>query len=69
MMIPEGTSQNTMKNRLLRVAADLGSPVTIRRVSGALRFWRSTDEDVQPANEVASRLRTAQRGRHARRRA
>jgi hypothetical protein len=66
MMIPEGTSQNTMKNRILRVAAELGIPVAIRRVPGGLLFWRSTDEDVQQAKEVAVRLRTAQRGQRAR---
>jgi hypothetical protein len=38
MTIPDGTSQNTMKNRILRVAAELGIPVTIRRVPGGLLF-------------------------------
>ena len=32
MPLPEGTSPTTMKNRILRVAAELGMPVTIRRV-------------------------------------
>ena len=64
--IPEGTSPTTMKNRILRVAAELGIPVTIRKVPGGLLFWRSTDEDVQQAKEVADRLQTAQRGRRAR---
>jgi hypothetical protein len=63
--IPEGTSPTTMKNRILRVAAELGMPVTIRKVPGGLLFWRSTDEDVQQAKEVAGRLQTAQRGRRA----
>ena len=38
LLIPDGTSQATMKNRLQRVAAELGIPVTIRRVSGGLLF-------------------------------
>jgi hypothetical protein len=38
MTIPDGTSQNTMKNRILRVAAELGIAVTIRRVPGGLLF-------------------------------
>jgi hypothetical protein len=57
--LPEGASPTTMKNRLLRVAAELKTPVTVRRVPGGLLFWRSTDEDVQQAKEVAGRLRTA----------
>jgi hypothetical protein len=67
LMIPDGTSQATMKNRIQRVAAELGVPVTIRRVSGGLLFWRSTEEDIQLAKEVGSRLQTAQRGRQDRR--
>jgi hypothetical protein len=35
MTIPDGTSPTTMKHRIQRVAAELGIPVTIRRVSGA----------------------------------
>jgi hypothetical protein len=62
MAIPTGTSPTAMKNRLLRVAVELGIPVTVRRVSGALLFWRSTDEDVQQAKEVAGRLQTARGG-------
>jgi transposase len=64
--IPEGTSPTTMKNRILRVAAELRIPVTIRKVPGGLLFWRSMDEDIQQAKEMADRLRTAQRGRRAR---
>jgi hypothetical protein len=59
--LPEGTSPTTMKNRLLRVGAELGIPVTIRKVPGGLLFWRSTDEDIQQAKEVGARLRTARR--------
>jgi hypothetical protein len=66
MTIPEGTSPTTMKNRILRVAAELKIPVTVRKIRGGLLFWRSTNEDVQLAKEVANRLKSAQRGRGAR---
>jgi hypothetical protein len=66
MTIPAGTSPTTMKNRILRVAAELHIPVTIRKVPGGLLFWRSTDEDVQQAREIADRLQSAQRGRRNR---
>jgi hypothetical protein len=66
MTVPDGTNPTTMKNRILRVAAELGIPVTIRRVSGGLLFWRSTDDAIQQPKEDASRLRTAQQGRQAR---
>jgi hypothetical protein len=66
LTIPEGTNQATMKNRLLRVAAELNTPITVRRVPGGLLFWRSTDEDVHQAKEVANRLQTVQRGRRGR---
>jgi hypothetical protein len=69
MTIPPGTSPTTMKNRLLRVAAELKFPVTIRRVPGGLLFWRSTDDDIQQANEVAQRLHSAQQPRRTRPRA
>jgi hypothetical protein len=64
--LPEGISPTTMKNRIQRVAAELGIPVTIRRVSGGLLFWRSTEEDLELAKEVGARLQTAQRERQAR---
>jgi hypothetical protein len=64
--IPEGTTAVTMKNRLLRVAAELKILVTVRKIPGGLLFWRSTDEDVQQAKEVASRLQTGQRRQGAR---
>jgi hypothetical protein len=48
-----------MKNYLLHIARELNVPVTIRRVSAGLLFWRSTDEDVQQAKEVGARLQTA----------
>jgi hypothetical protein len=50
-----------MKNRILRVAAELGVPVTGRKVPGGLIFWRSTEEDTQQAPEIVSRLQTARR--------
>jgi hypothetical protein len=59
MTLPEGTSPSTMKNRILRVAAELGIPIGIRRVPGGLLFWRSTAEDVQQAQEVVARLQSA----------
>jgi hypothetical protein len=63
MTIPEDTSPTTMKNRLLRVAADVNVPVTVRRVPGGLLFWKSTDDDLQQAKEVGARLQTTQHGR------
>jgi hypothetical protein len=71
MTIPEGTTPTTMKNRILRVAAALAIPVTIRKVPGGLLFWRSTDEDRQQATEISQRLQTARskgRSRPSRRR-
>jgi hypothetical protein len=59
MPLPDGTSPTTMKNRILRVAAALGIPVTIRSVPGGLIFWRSTDEDRRQAQEIAARLQAA----------
>jgi hypothetical protein len=61
LVIPAGTTAASMKNRILRVAAELNTLITVRRVPGGLLFWRSTDEDLQQAKEVASRLQTAQR--------
>jgi hypothetical protein len=48
-----------MKNYLLRIARDLNVPITLRRVLGGVIFWRSTDEDLQQAQETASHLQTA----------
>ena len=59
--LPDGTSPTTMKNRILRVAAELGVPVTVRKVPGGLIFWHSSEEDLQQAQETASRLQSAQR--------
>jgi hypothetical protein len=66
--LPEGTSPTTMKNRLLRVAAELNTPITVRRILGGLLFWRSTDEDLQQAKEVGARLQSTRQPRHATRR-
>jgi hypothetical protein len=66
LTIPESTTPTTMKNRILRVAAELQIPVTVRKVPGGLLFWRSTDEDLKQAKEVAGRLQSAQRRRGAR---
>ena len=57
MTIPEGTSPTTMKNRLLRIAAELRIPLTIRKVPRGLLFWHSTAEDLEQAQEVSQRLR------------
>jgi hypothetical protein len=63
MLLPEGANPTIMKNRLLRIAAERGIPVTIRRVPGGLLFWHFIDEDLTQATEVASRLQTARRKR------
>jgi hypothetical protein len=61
LTLAEGTSPTTMKNRLLRVAAELRIPLTIRKVPGGLLFWRSTAEDLEQAKAVAQRLQPARR--------
>jgi hypothetical protein len=61
LLLPDGTNPTTMKNRILRVAAELGIAMTIRRVPGGLLCWRSSDADLQQAQETASRLQTARR--------
>src|SRR5687767_2600942 len=63
MNLPPGVSPVTMKNRILRVAGEQHVPVTVRRVPGGLLFWRSTDEDIKQAKEVAARLQAAQQRR------
>jgi hypothetical protein len=62
---PEITSQR-MKNYILRIGRELDVPVTVRRVPGGVIFWRSTEEDLQQAQYVASRLRNTRRQRTAR---
>jgi hypothetical protein len=57
LTIPEGTSTTPMKHRILRVASELKTPVTTRRVSRGLFFWRVINEAITPATATASRLR------------
>jgi hypothetical protein len=64
LTIPEGTSTTRMKNRILRVAAEVGMPVTTRRVSGGLLCWLSTDEDLRQAAEAPGRLQSARQPPH-----
>jgi hypothetical protein len=66
MPLPEGTRPTTMKTRILRIARELDVPVTVRRAPGGVIFWRSSEEDIQQAQEIASRLQTAQRRPQAR---
>jgi hypothetical protein len=47
-----------MKNYLLNIARELDVSITVRRVSGGVIFWRSSDEDLEQAQETASRLQT-----------
>jgi hypothetical protein len=68
MPIGDGVSPTTMKNRIVHVAREVNVLVTIRRASRGLLFWRSSDEDLAQAKEVATRLHTAPRGRQGRRR-
>jgi hypothetical protein len=55
LTLPEGTHPPTMKHCILRVAAEISIPVTVRNVPGGV-LWRSTDEDFQQATEVVPRL-------------
>ena len=48
-----------MKNYILRIARELNVPVTVRRVPGGIIFWRSSEEDLQQAQEIAGRLQSA----------
>jgi hypothetical protein len=57
---PEITPQR-MKTYILRLARDLNVPVTVRRIPGGVIFWRSSEEDLQLAQETASRLQHGQR--------
>src|SRR4029450_12972270 len=49
-----------MKNYILRIARELNVPITVRKVPGGVIFWRSSEEDLQQAQETASRLQTGQ---------
>jgi hypothetical protein len=62
---PEITPQR-MKNSLQAIARDLNVPVTVRRVPGGVIVWRSSEEDLQQAQETASRLQTTQQRPQAR---
>jgi hypothetical protein len=55
-----------MKTSILRIARELNMPVTVRKVAGGVLFWRSHEEDLQQAQETATRLQTAQRGQQTR---
>jgi hypothetical protein len=55
-----------MKSYILRIARDLDVPVTVRRVPGGVIFWRSTDEDLQQAKDVANRLQMTRQPRKGR---
>jgi len=44
-----------MKTYLLRIAGELNVPITVRRVSGDVIFWRATEDDRQQAEETAGR--------------
>jgi hypothetical protein len=46
-----------MKNYLLRLAQELGVPVTVRKVPGGVVFWRATEEDQAQAQAIGQRLR------------
>jgi hypothetical protein len=48
-----------MKRYIIRIARELKTPVTVRRVPGGLLFWRSSEEDAQQATEVGARLQKA----------
>src|SRR5918998_5144164 len=65
MTIPAGMRPTTLKHRIRRVAAEIKVPVTIRKVPGGLLFWRSTDEDVQQAQELGAWLQSTRPPRHA----
>jgi hypothetical protein len=62
---PEITQQR-MRRYILRIARELNMPVTVRKVPGGVIFWRSSDEDVQQAQEAAKRLHPGQRARTTR---
>jgi hypothetical protein len=64
---PEITPQR-MKKYLLRIAAERGISVTVRRVPDGVIFWRSSEEDLQQAQEAASRLRLNRQPPHTTRR-
>jgi hypothetical protein len=54
---PEITPQR-MTRYIRTIGRELNIPISIRRVPGGVIFWRSSDEDLQQAQETASRLQT-----------
>jgi hypothetical protein len=48
-----------MQNRVLRLAAELDTPVTVHKVPAGLLFWHSADEDFQRVQEVAAQVQSA----------
>ena len=58
-------SPQRMTRYIRAIAHDLNMPVTIRRVPGGVVFWRSSEEDVQQAQETASRLQRGQQEHQA----
>lgn len=62
MPIPEGVTYVTLKNRLLRVAKDLGVELVVRKSSNFVLFWKATIEDVDAKTEVVERLQGTRRG-------
>jgi len=52
-----------MRRYIQRIAHELTIPVTVRRVEGGVIFWRATAEDLQQAQDVASRLQRARQHR------
>jgi hypothetical protein len=54
-----------MQNRVLRLAAELSTPVTVRKVPAGLLFWRSADEDVQRVQEAAAQVQSPRRPQQA----
>jgi hypothetical protein len=59
-------SQQRMRDYLVRIARELNVPITVRKVPGGVIFWRSSDEDLQQAQEAASRLQTVRQRPQAR---
>jgi hypothetical protein len=56
-----------MTRYIRAIAQDLNVPVTVRRVPGGVIFWRSSDADIQQAQEAASRLQAARQQQTAQR--
>ncbi len=64
---PEITPRR-MKSYLQSIARELNIPLTVRRLPSGVIFWRASAEDIEQAQEAASRLQTArQTGKTAQR--